>query len=158
VELDTHDPGGTIVVSHVQAEVRPPVDLTAAIAASNAAGSPLAQAVPTAPAAPAPPPSGPVAPRPTAHPIPSEAPVDPKAPDTVANAVRQCMAAHAPPADGQLRVSVSTALELHINERGMPEFARFDPPLPKDVQDCASAVIYKTRFASSGTTKIRLDF
>jgi hypothetical protein len=68
------------------------------------------------------------------------------------------MASHAPPADGQLRVSVSTALELQINERGMPKFARFDPPLPKDVQDCASTVIYKTRFATGGTTRIRLDF
>jgi hypothetical protein len=85
-------------------------------------------------------------------------PIDPNAPDTVAAGVRQCMAAHAPPPDGQLRVSVSTTLELHIGERGVPDYARFDPPLPKEVQDCAGGVIYKTRFAAAGTTKIQLDF
>jgi hypothetical protein len=159
VELDAQDPSGTIVVSHAQKDVRAAVDLAAAIVASSAVAQLPAQAAPNAPAPTAPAPvAAPVAPRPVAHPAPPEPAVDPNAPDTIAKGVRQCMASHAPPADAQVRVSVSTALELHMNDRGFPDFARFDPPLPKDVQDCASGVIYKTRFASGGTTKIQLDF
>jgi hypothetical protein len=161
VELEPQDPAGTLVVSHRPTDVRPAVDLAAAIAAASGASVlPAAPGHGTAPAASAlaaAPLYSPTVPKASPAP-PPEPPVDPNAPETISRAVKDCMALHAPPADAQLKVSVSTVLELHLTERGLPDLARFDPPLPKGVQDCASAVIYKTRFASGGTTRIRFDF
>jgi hypothetical protein len=157
VELDAQDPSGTLVVSHAPGDVKAARDLPAPSSSAPTAAMPQSAVAKQPPAPPAPPAVAPVA-RPAAPHPPPEPAVDPNAPETITRAVKACMGAHTVSGDPQVKVSVSTTLELHLTERGMPDFARFDPPLPQPAQECASAAIYKTRFTSGGTVRIRLDF
>ena len=153
VELDTAD-ASSLVVSHKVEDVRLPVDLAAASA-------PIALA-PAAAASPAPQVAQHVAvPAPAVRPVPAapRLPVaDPNAEATVSAAVKACMSGRAAPADGQVTVTVSSSLEIRLNEEGGVDLARFNPPLPPDVQLCAANAIYKTRFPRTGTVTIELKF
>jgi hypothetical protein len=81
---------------------------------------------------------------------------DPDADNTVARAVRACIAGHPRP-DG-MTVVVSTTLHLWLGEDGSVRSARFDPPVAPDVNSCAAEAIYRTRFTKRGGVKIRVDF
>lgn len=96
----------------------------------------------------APPPR--VVPRPTTTaPLKPQVPADTRAPnEIVADAVRACIEKNIP--TGPVRVTVTTSLLLDVDPSGAVKLARFEPPLPPEVQSCASDTIYKTRFASSG--------
>jgi hypothetical protein len=54
-------------------------------------------------------------------------------------------------------VVVSTTVRLGVGADGSVTSARFDPPVAPDVNACASAVIYKTRFAHGGSVSIPVD-
>ncbi len=161
IELDTADPS-SLVVSHLPEDVRAPVDLALARAASPAsavAQAPPASSVPRAlaQATPHTPPASPQIARPV--PAAPRAPVaDPNAEANVAAAVKACMAARTRAPDGEVTVTVSSTLELRLHEDGAVDLARFSPPLPPDVQLCAANAIYKTRFPRSGTLTIDLKF
>jgi hypothetical protein len=152
VELDTAD-ASSLVVSHKAEDVRLPVDLAAASAPiALAPAAPASPAPQVAPHAPTPPAVRPVA----SAPRPSVA--DPNAEATVSAAVKACMSGRTAPADGQVTVTVSSSLEIRLNEDGAVDLARFNPPLPPDVQLCAANAIYKTRFPRTGTVTIELKF
>jgi ferric-dicitrate binding protein FerR (iron transport regulator) len=82
--------------------------------------------------------------------------VDPDAENTVAGAVRACISEHPRP-DG-MTVVVSTTLHLWLGGDGSVRSARFEPPVAPDVNTCAAAAIYRTRFPKSGSVKIPVDF
>ena len=81
---------------------------------------------------------------------------DPDAENTVAKAVRACIAEHPRPAD--MTVMVSTTLHLWVGDDGNVRSARFEPPVARDVNACAATGIYGTRFTKTGSVKIRVDF
>ena len=176
VELDVTAPLASLQITHLEAAVRAPLDLSLAILGPGTRG-PTARKGPydardpglqippdslkgsPSPTSPLPlghvPPSSAAAPKPFMPP-PAVQEADPHAEDTVAAAVRAC-AAGRPRADAtSVKVTVSSRLELRVNPDGFVEFARFDPPLVPEVQTCASTSIYKTRFVRSGTITIPL--
>ncbi len=57
-----------------------------------------------------------------------------------------------------VKVVVSTRLHLELFDDGTVRSARFDPPVAADVNTCAAALIYKSRFASPGSVEIPIDF
>jgi hypothetical protein len=81
---------------------------------------------------------------------------EPSPVETIANAVRACMAAR-PHADN-VTVVVSTTLHLELAGDGSVRTARFDPPVAPDVNSCAVASIYKPRFGHGGDIAIPIDF
>ncbi len=80
--------------------------------------------------------------------------LDPEA--AIANAVRACMAAR--PLPDTMKVIVSTTLLVELADDGSPRAAHFTPPVAPDVNSCAAAAIYKTRFTHGGKAVIRVDF
>ena len=88
-------------------------------------------------------------------PSPAMPPADPNAQDTVANAVRACMAERLHAED--VTVVVSTTLFLRVHDDGMVRSAHFDPPVAPDVNTCAAQSIYKTRFAHPGDLTIPIS-
>jgi hypothetical protein len=177
VEFDAADLEHTLRVEHAPATVRTPVALAFNDAVtSRAAGVNAAADAPRAPEAPAIVPVAPATvPRPAAvvqrpvtdpthptHPAPVTN-VDPRKPvlpprEAIAAAVRGCAAQRSRPEN--VRVSVSSSLQLKIAPDGEVETALFDPPLLPDIQSCAAAEIYKAKIeASAGTTvTIPIDF
>ncbi len=166
IEFDAGDPS-TIHVSHQLSDVRAPLDLAAAIGTP----SPVSMNSSTAPdphsgseaARDAHPPApvavlAPAVPQKPAAATPAAPERDPNAEQTVASAVKACMAGRPQAADAQVRVTVSSMLELRISDIGAVDLAKFDPPLPVDVQSCAANAIYKTRFSNRGTVRIKLEF
>jgi hypothetical protein len=80
---------------------------------------------------------------------------DPNAEQALDHAVKACM--DQGPHVENVTVVVSTALHLDLADDGVVRAARFDPPVAPDVNSCAAAVIYKTRFTHGGTTVIPID-
>ncbi len=74
----------------------------------------------------------------------------------LANAVRACMAER-PHAENVI-VVVRTVLLLDLSTDGSVRSARFEPPVARDVNECATKSIYKTHFAHDGTAAIPIDF
>ena len=58
------------------------------------------------------------------------------------------------PHSSDVRVTVSSSLELAVGDDGLVSGARFNPPLAPEIQTCASSVIYRTRFATSGKRSV----
>jgi ferric-dicitrate binding protein FerR (iron transport regulator) len=81
---------------------------------------------------------------------------EPSPAETIANAVRACMAER-PHADN-VTVVVNTTLRLELGADGSVRTARFDPPVAPDVNGCAVPSIYKTRFGQGGSIAIPIDF
>lgn len=94
-------------------------------------------------------------PPPSATPALALPAVDPNAETTLASAVRSCMLAH-PNADN-FTVVVSTTLRLELNDDGTVRAALFVPPVASDVNACATASIYRTRFAHAGSASVPID-
>jgi ferric-dicitrate binding protein FerR (iron transport regulator) len=82
-------------------------------------------------------------------------PVDLHPEDTIASAVRTCIAER-PPLENVTLV-VSTTVRLDVDADGTVLHARFDPPVAQDVNVCASGTIYRTRFAHGGSVAIPVD-
>jgi hypothetical protein len=176
-EFAAVDLAGTLVVGHETAEVRPPVALGPSAHASPVAVEATPVAVEGRPASPPQVPSvssGPagVAARPaavhvegrpsavavaSAEPAPAvPSQVNPDPEHALESAVRACMDQR-PPAEN-VTVLVSTTLHLELADDGAVRTARFDPPVAPDVNSCAAAVIYRTRFPHGGSATIPVDF
>jgi hypothetical protein len=69
--------------------------------------------------------------------------------------VRACAAPR--PLASNVRVTVTSTLELKVSQDGVVESARFEPPLAPEVQACAAETIYKTRFEQGGTVTIPFE-
>jgi len=146
VEFDTADLAASFRIDHAEASVRPPVQL-----GSHRVEMPSA--------------------RPTTHDSAvqpdkaaaarssgsSSAIIPPSArpEESIAKGVRACVANQL--RDARVRVTVSSTLSLKVAEDGSVYFARFNPPLSPEAQDCASRIIYKTRFAHGGDVEIPLS-
>jgi hypothetical protein len=165
VEIDTRDPEHTLRVDHGPSTVRPPVDLAASML-EPPTRAPLAAAPPIplgpeplerrAPASPAAAPAPQLPPPPKAD-APAHLPApDPNAEQTILAAIKACDAGRPKSADN-VRVMISSKLELRVGAEGMVELARFDPPLTPELQTCAATTIYKTRFSSPGAVTIALE-
>lgn len=87
---------------------------------------------------------------------PGAIPVDPHPQESIVAAVKQCERQSRPLPSG-VSVTVSSQLSLKIGEDGIPESARFEPPLSPDVQSCAATTIYKTRFEKPGSVQISIE-
>jgi ferric-dicitrate binding protein FerR (iron transport regulator) len=89
--------------------------------------------------------------------VSAEAVVPTADPETaIANAVRACMAAR--PLPDTMKIVVSTTLLVELADDGSVRAAQFTPPVAPDVNGCAAAAIYKTRFTHGGKAVIRVDF
>ena len=159
VEFDLRTPND-IQVSHTASAVRPALDLALAIAGPNTAQTAAPRIAMQSPSPTSPLPAGHVppsaVPTPKAkEPAPAVASPDPNAEATIAAAVRACAATR--PRSVDVKVTVSSTLELRVNADGNVEFARFDPPLVPEVQTCAATSIYKTRFKGEGTVSIPIE-
>jgi hypothetical protein len=142
VELEANDLG-SITVKHTG--VREPVQLGDHVVVMKHAEDPAPVAVATNVAAPQlEAPKGPI---PTKIDPPKPA-VPPK--DAILSAVRECAVKHAAP--GAVRVTVTSDLSLTLNADGSVKLAQFTPPLPPDVQTCATETIYKQTFESSSAS------
>jgi hypothetical protein len=166
-EFEAADAAQSLHVTHDPFAVRAPL----ALAPTSQAASP---AITLAPSSPRPsdarpsgavaPPGGaartspsPAVPAPTPAATQGAAPaVDPAAPATVAAAVRACMPARTSPEN--VTVVVKTLLHLDLDAEGNVQHARFDPPVAPEVNACAAAVIYRTRFAHGGGADVPIDF
>jgi hypothetical protein len=78
--------------------------------------------------------------------------VDPRGEESISSAVRGCAADALHSTD--VTVTVNSSLELTVGDDGFVRTARFTPPLAPEIQKCATAAIYKTRFADAGVRKI----
>lgn len=91
----------------------------------------------------------------------SAAPVAPKPElkpkDAVVQAVRSCVASRVQLGQQGVRVTVSSTLHLKVGASGSVESARFDPPLDPEVQTCAAATIYATKFGDPGPLTIPIE-
>jgi ferric-dicitrate binding protein FerR (iron transport regulator) len=157
VEFEAADAAGTLTQTHDPAAVRPAVrpaavamapllprhvepESTPVHASTPSPGEPRAE-VHAAAGAPA-------------RPAASAADASPQ--ETIAAAVRACMAER-PRADN-VTVVVNTALHLEVGDDGAVRAARFDPPVAPDVNECAARAIYRERFAHPGSVSIAIDF
>ncbi len=147
------DARGTLTVTHDPAAVRPP--LTLAAATPSMAPQPLltpllpaqekTEASPPHPAVAADSPAR-AGPSKAAPPAPSEA----ETTAVLTKAVRDCMAAR-PPAEN-VTVVVQTTLYLGLQDDGTVRSARFEPPVAREVNECATPAIFKARFAHGGSS------
>jgi hypothetical protein len=80
---------------------------------------------------------------------------DPNPKETILHAIEAC--AQAKPLPSGVSATVSSTLQLKVNDDGTVESARFDPPLSPEVQSCAATTIYKTRFAQPGWVQIPFE-
>lgn len=172
VEFDAADLDHTLRIEHAPAAVRAAVSLVshesfgAGVTARNepapADTTPAAPAVPATVPRPANEPAR-VA-RPASEPSRVENAATPEARpalpprEAIAAAVRACAAQRSRP--GNVRVTVSSSLELKVAGAGTVETARFVPPLLPEIQSCAAAAIYKAKLEDpAGTTvTIPIDF
>jgi hypothetical protein len=76
--------------------------------------------------------------------------------DAVETAVLTCMGKR--PRDENVTVFVHTTLYLDIGDDGSVRSARFDPPVAPEVNDCASAAIYKSHFPRDTAVAIPIEF
>lgn len=56
-----------------------------------------------------------------------------------------------------VKVTVSSKLTLHVGPDGSVQSARFDPPLAPEARDCASRVIYRSKFERAGDVEIPIE-
>jgi hypothetical protein len=82
--------------------------------------------------------------------------VDPHPEQTIVAAVKACERESKPLPTG-VTVTVTSTLQLKVGDDGIPESARFDPPLPPEVQTCAAATIYRVRFDKPGSVQIPFE-
>lgn len=142
--VDDHEP--TTPAAH------PSARLASATPRPHASEEPATSAAPTSTET-APPPSATVASAGT-----SSAPrTTPKPKDAIVQAVRACVASRVQLGQQGVRVTVSSTLHLRVGASGAVESARFDPPLEPEVQSCAAATIYATRFAETGAVTIPIE-
>lgn len=180
VELDATRLDAGVTVDHAPEHVRKAASLSPP---TVAAASP-AHVDDHEPAAPAPPPSARLATSPRPHasdePATSAAPTatesappatasvaaagtasapktTPKPKDAIVQAVRSCVASRVQLGQQGVRVTVSSTLHLRVGAGGAVESARFDPPLEPEVQSCAAATIYATRFSEAGSVTIPIE-
>jgi len=156
---------GSLAVSHDPASVRPPVAVTSPSSSSQPSSAslllPQLARSPDAhpPAIPWAVPTQTVT-RPTAAapsaPASSEPAPDPNASATLAAAVKACMASRQGPEN--VGVEVSTTLHLELDDSGHARAARFDPPVAPDVNACAAATIYRTRWSHGGSAEVAVDY
>lgn len=167
-EFSDSDAEGTLEVTHELGALRPAVSLTPpalfkpqpAIDAppSPRPDSPAVASAPIAPGfvRPEHPELRAVAPAVTTATVPAAPPPDPNAAQTIAAAVRGCMADRLHPDD--VSIVVSTTLSLGLRDDGSVRSARFDPPVAPDVNGCVAKTIYKTRFTHGGDVTVPVSF
>lgn len=148
VEIDLAH-GGAVTVDARVAAVRArtfdhDVRVTAAIATAD-------QPPPDDSTAPSPSVAPPV-PRPTTTaPLKPTTAADPRTPSTVVgDAVVACIEKHVPATSRHVTITSTLVLDID-GTSGAVKIARFEPPLPPEVQTCASETIYKTRFSGQTT-------
>jgi hypothetical protein len=156
------DVAGTLQVTHEAAAVRPPHAI-----AAPAPSPALLGTVASSPVAPAPPrPAEPRSSSPVASPYAPNAAASPVArPAPPAAAPGPASAAAAPAADpgaaatlsAAVRSVVMTTLHVDLDADGNVRAARFDPPVAPDVNTCAAAAIYRTRFTHDGSADVPVE-
>jgi ferric-dicitrate binding protein FerR (iron transport regulator) len=79
---------------------------------------------------------------------------DPNAADALASVVRTCFADRTSSQD--VTVEVKTRLHLELDADGNVRSARFEPPVPPDVNGCAAPAIYHARFTHGGSADVNV--
>jgi hypothetical protein len=161
VEFTSSDPKGSLMVTHDPSAIRPALAIDPGLVASRpiiAIGATTPHAKPDAPVearSPLAPVAHPAAPTPVAAPQPPPA-ADPNAGDALASVVRTCFADH--PSTQDVIVEVKTKLHLELDADGNVRSARFEPPVPPDVNACAATAIYHARFTHGGSADVNVAF
>ncbi len=70
--------------------------------------------------------------------------------------MRTCFADRTSPQD--VTVEVKTKLHLELDADGNVRSARFEPPVPPDVNACAAPAIYHARFTHGGSADVNVAF
>lgn len=161
-EFTSADPRGTLSTTHDPSAVRPALAIDTGPAASKptvvAFGGASQHPKPEAPVetrsplAPAP---HPVSPQSPAAPPQPPAP-DPNAGEAIASVVRSCFADRTSTHD--VTLEVNTRLHLELDADGNVHSARFEPPVPPDVNACAASAIYHARFTHGGSADVPVAF
>jgi FecR-like protein len=150
VEFSASAPHASMRVDHDPSSVRAPVSFEIPVAATPPPGL-TAPAVPPLPPAVAPPSPPSVAPKPSGSSAPAPPDSNPEA--AIERAVEACIGAR-PHAD-EVTVTVSSMLTITVGDDGLVHGpAQFAPPLPPEVQSCASATIFRVRFKEPGLVSI----
>lgn len=160
-EFTSADPKGTLSLTHDPGAVRPAL----AIDTGPVTGKPTIVALGTSPQRPKP--EAPVeartplapAPRPAAASpaaVPQAPTPDPNAGEVLSSAVRTCFADRTSPQD--VTVEVKTRLHVELDADGNVRSARFEPPVPPDVNACAATAIYHARFTHGGSADVDVAF
>jgi ferric-dicitrate binding protein FerR (iron transport regulator) len=163
VEFTANDPVGTLTQTHEPSAVRRPAESRATAVAERPLGSPRpASSGPRPSAAFSSPASS--EPRSDAHlslvssgpakPVASK--VEPSPEESIAQAVRGCIAERLHPEN--VTVVVSTMLHLDLADDGAVRTARFEPPVAPEVNTCAAQSIFHARFTHGGAAVIAVDF
>jgi hypothetical protein len=160
-EFTSADPKGTLTVTHDPSAIRAALAIDTGAPASRPAIIALGAAAPhpktdvpveaRSPLATVP---HPASPGPVAAPQPP-AP-DPNAADALASVVQTCFADH--PSTQDVTVQVKTRLHLELDADGNVRSARFEPPVPPDVNACAAPTIYRARFTHGGSADVNVAF
>jgi hypothetical protein len=160
-EFTSADPKGSLTVTHDPGAIRPALAIDTGVVASRPALIALGAAAPhpkpdspTEARSPLPPAAHPATPAPVAAPQLSAA--DPNAADALSSVVRTCFADRTSPQD--VILEVKTKLHLELDADGNVRSARFEPPVPPDVNACAAPAIYHARFTHGGSADVNVAF
>lgn len=156
-EFTSGDAKGTLSVTHDPSAIRPalaietgPAPIRPTTVALGATPQHPKTDLPVEARSPLTPALHPAAPPPAA---PPQLPVaDPNAGDAIASVVRTCFADRTSPQD--VTVEVKTRLHLELDADGNVHAARFEPPVPPDVNACAAPAIYHARFTHGGSADV----
>jgi hypothetical protein len=160
-EFTSSDPKGSLTVTHDPSAIRPALAIDTGLVTSRtiiAIGATAPHAKPDTPVethSPLAPAAHPATPAPVAAAQPPPA-ADPNAGDALASVVRTCFADH--PSTQDVIVEVKTKLHLELDADGNVRSARFEPPVPPDVNACAAPAIYHARFTHGGSADVNVAF
>lgn len=152
VEFDVTDLGA-LRIDHAAASVRPAIPLSGRESAVAVVSHPEAPAV--ALESPTPTlnlPSKASTPKPA---LPKVEPPVVASRDAVVALIRECATSRS--RSGDVHVTVTSELRLHVSAAGVVEAAQFVPPLLPDIQTCAAEKLYKMRF-EEGAVAIPIEF
>lgn len=157
VEIDLAHGGAVTVDTHAAAVRARAFDHDVRDARAAATTSPTEGSTASEPAAPDTALAPPIVPRPTTTaPLKPAASADPRTPNAVVgDAVLACIEKHVPASARHVTITSTLVLDIDSTS-GSVKIARFDPPLPPEVQTCSSETIYKTRFTGSTSERIAI--
>ncbi len=151
VEFSVADLEGTLRVDHDPSHVRTPVD--------PASLAEHAEALPSGTTLTASPPHTPAGAGAAPRAATIAAPSGPTPTEIIMDAVRSCSDRDVGERlrAGTVPVTINSTLSIDVAADGVPSLARFDPPLVRELQDCISLAVYRTRWSEPGSHAVPIE-